>query len=58
MPDPDKKDIRRQKLTERTQKKFKVSEEQRHIAKVKKQHKNKLQEMQAEEKWQDWEEEY
>jgi hypothetical protein len=56
MSDQDKKDLRRQKL-EKAYKKDRISEEQRHLSKSKKEHKKKMQEMQAEEKWEDWENE-
>jgi len=55
MPDQDKKDLRRQKLSDKTYKKSQISEEQRHLSKSKKQLKQKLQEMQADEKWNEWE---
>lgn len=59
MSDQDKKDLRRQKqFINKTRQKPKVSEEQRYISKSKKQLKNKMKEIQAEEIWEDWEQDY
>lgn len=59
MSDQDKKDLRRQKqFINKTRQKPKVSEEQRYISKSKKQLKNKIKEIQAEEIWEDWEQDY
>lgn len=56
MSDQDKKDLRRQKqFINKTRQKPKVSDEQRYLHKSKKQLKNKIQETQAEELWEDWE---
>ena len=57
MDSDNSKDLRRQKLVEKTYKKPTVSEEQRFISKSKKQHKRKTQDMKAEELWEDWENE-
>jgi hypothetical protein len=58
MTEPDnKKDLRRQKLAEKSFKSDNVSEEQRFVSKSKKQHKRKIQDMRAEELWEDWENE-
>lgn len=58
MTEPEKqKDLRRQKLAEKNYKKDNVSEEQRFISKISKQHKRKMQDMKAEELWEDWENE-
>ena len=58
MTEPDnKKDLRRQKLAEKSFKSDNVSEEQRFVSKSKKQHKRKIQNMRAEELWEDWENE-
>lgn len=58
MSDPDKKDLRRQKqFINKTRQKPKVSEEERYLSKSKKQLKNKIKEIQAEEIWEDWENE-
>jgi hypothetical protein len=51
------KDLRRQKLADKTHKKQIVSEEQMFVSKSKKQHKRKIQDMKAEELWEDWENE-
>lgn len=59
MSDQDKKDLRRQKqFINKTRQKPKISEEQRYISKSKKQLKNKMKEIQAEEIWEDWEQDY
>lgn len=52
----DKKDQRRKKLSE-PQKKEKVSEEQRFLSKSKKQFKKNIENMRADELWEDWENE-
>jgi len=58
MTEPDnKKDLRRQKLAAKSFKSDNVSEEQRFVSKSKKQHKRKIQDMRAEELWEDWENE-
>lgn len=51
-----KKDQRRQKLSE-SYKKEKVSDEQRFLSKSKKQFKRQVQDLKAEELWEDWENE-
>ena len=57
MTEPDnKKDQRRQKISE-AYKKEKVSEEQRFLSKSKKQFKRQLEDIKAEELWEDWENE-
>lgn len=59
MSDQDKKDLRRQKqFINKARQKPKISEEQRYISKSKKQLKNKIKEIQAEEIWEDWEQDY
>lgn len=59
MSDQDKKDIRRQnQFLNKNKQKPKVSEEQRYISKSKKQLKNKIKEIQAEEIWEDWEQDF
>lgn len=57
MSDLDKKDVRRQKFVDKNLKKQQVSEEQRFIAKNKKQLKRKMENMKADELWEDWENE-
>lgn len=57
MSDLDKKDFRRQKFVDKNLKKQQVSEEQRFIAKNKKQLKRKMEDMKADELWEDWENE-
>lgn len=57
MDSDNSKDLRRQKLADKTYKKPMVSEEQRFVSKSKKQHKRKIQDMKAEELWEDWENE-
>lgn len=57
MTDPDKKkEQRRQKLAE-NQKKEKISDEQKFVSKSKKQFKRHVQDMKADELWEDWENE-
>lgn len=57
MIDPEnKKEQRRQKLSD-THKKEKISEEQRFVSKSKKQFKKQIEDMRAEELWEDWENE-
>lgn len=58
MSEPEKKDLRRQKFVDKTYKKQKVSEEQRFIAKSKKEFKKKIEHIREEELWEDWEEDY
>lgn len=59
MSDQDKKDIRRQnQFFNKNRQKSKISEEQRYISKSKKQLKNKIKEIQAEEIWEDWEQDF
>jgi hypothetical protein len=59
MSDQDKKDIRRQnQFLNKNKQKPKISEEQRYISKSKKQLKNKIKEIQAEEIWEDWEQDF
>lgn len=56
MSEQDKKDLRRQKqFINKTRQKPKISDEQRYLSKSKKQLKNKIKEIQAEEIWEDWE---
>ena len=58
MTDPDnKKDLRRQKLAEKNFKNDHLSDEDRFVSKSKKQHKRKIQDIRAEELWEDWEDE-
>ena len=57
MSDLDKKDVRRQKFVDKNLKKQQISEEQRFIAKNKKQLKRKMEDMKADELWEDWENE-
>lgn len=57
MSDSSKKDLRRQNLANNQYKKEKVSEEQRFISKSKKQLKKQVEDMRAEELWEDWENE-
>jgi predicted polyphosphate/ATP-dependent NAD kinase len=57
MSDSDKKDVRRQKFLDKSFKKEKVSEEQKFVAKNKKQLKRRMENMKAEELWEDWENE-
>ena len=45
MSDPDKKDLRRQKLADKNYKKHQISDEQRFISKSKKQFKKNIQEL-------------
>ena len=52
----DKKEQRRQKLAD-TYKKEKISDEQKFFSKSKKQHKKQIEDMRAEELWEDWEDE-
>jgi hypothetical protein len=58
MSDPDKKDLRRQKLADKNYKKHQISDEQRFISKSKKQFKKNIQEIREEELWEDWEQDY
>jgi len=59
MSDQDKKDIRRQnQFLNKNRQKSKISEEQRYVSKSKKQLKNKIKEIQAEEIWEDWEQDF
>lgn len=58
MTNPDnKKDLRRQKLADRTYKKPQLSEEQKFISKSSKQHKRKIEDIRGDELWEDWENE-
>lgn len=57
MSESDRKDIRRQKFTENHLKKTKISEEQRFVSKSKKQLKRQIENLKAEELWEDWEDE-
>ena len=57
MSDNEKKDLRRQKFVDKNYRKPQVSEEQRFIAKSKKQFKKKIEEIREEELWEDWENE-
>lgn len=54
MSDLDKKDLRRQKLTDSQHKREKVSEEQKFVSKNKKQFKKQIQDLKEEELWEDW----
>jgi uncharacterized protein YnzC (UPF0291/DUF896 family) len=57
MTEPDnKKENRRQKLSE-NHKKEKISEEQRFMSKSKKQFKKQIEDIKADELWEDWENE-
>lgn len=59
MSDQEKKDLRRQKqFINKTRQKPKVSDEERYLSKSKKQLKNKIKEIQAEEIWEDWEQDF
>lgn len=58
MSDPDKKDLRRQKLADKNYKKHQISDEQRFISKSKKQFKKSIEEIREEELWEDWEQDY
>ena len=58
MLDPDKKDLRRQKIVDKNYKRPQISEEQRFISKSKKQFKKKIEEIREEELWEDWEKDY
>lgn len=58
MSDPDKKDLRRQKLADKNYKKHQVSEEQKFMSKSKKQFKKSIEEIREEELWEDWEQDY
>lgn len=58
MADSEKKDLRRQKLADKTYKKEYISEEQRFLSKSKKQLKKKIEDLREEELWDDWEEKY
>lgn len=57
MSDSSNKDLRRQKINQNQQKKEKVSEEQRFVSKSKKQLKKQIEDMRADELWEDWENE-
>lgn len=57
MSEQNKKDIRRQKFEENHGKKHKVSEEQRFVSKNKKQFKKHIEDIRAEELWEDWDNE-
>jgi hypothetical protein len=57
MADQDRKDIRRKNLADKTYSKPSISEEQRFISKSKKQLKKKIEDIKAEELWEDWEDE-
>jgi hypothetical protein len=58
MTEPDnQKDQRRQKIADKHYKKPLVSEEQRFVSKTKKQMKRKMQDIQADELWEEWENE-
>lgn len=58
MSEPEKKDLRRQKLADKTYQKPKISDEQRFVAKCNKQFKKKIESIREEELWEDWEQEY
>lgn len=58
MSDPDKKDLRRQKLADKNYKKHQISDEQRFISKSKKQFKKNIEKIIEEELWEDWEQDY
>ncbi|NBQ17428.1 hypothetical protein EBU24_03860 [bacterium] len=58
MSEPEnKKDLRRQKLADKSYKKQTLSEEQRFLSKSKKQLKKKIEDIKADELWEDWENE-
>jgi hypothetical protein len=58
MTEPDnQKDQRRQNIADKHYKKPLVSEEQRFVSKTKKQMKRKMQDIQADELWEEWENE-
>lgn len=58
MTEPEnKKDLRRQKLADKNYKKQNLSEEQRFLSKSKKQLKKKMEDIKADELWEDWENE-
>lgn len=58
MSDPDKKDLRRQKLADKNYKKHQISDEQRFMSKSKKQFKKNIEQIREEELWEDWEQDY
>lgn len=55
--DSENKEVRRQKISDNSYKKPQISEEQKFVSKNNKQHKRKVQDMKAEELWEDWENE-
>jgi predicted transcriptional regulator len=58
MSEPEKKDLRRQKLVDKNYKKEKLSEEQKFLSKSKKDLKRKIEDIIEEELWNDWEERF
>lgn len=58
MSEPEKKDLRRQKLADKTYQKPKISDEQRFISKSKKAFKHKIEDIRSDELWEDWEDFY
>ena len=57
MSDSSKKDIRRQKMAQNSTKKEQISEEQKFVSRSKKQFKKQIEDMKADELWEDWENE-
>ncbi|NDC71891.1 MAG: hypothetical protein EBZ62_00350 [Sphingobacteriia bacterium] len=57
MSDHDRKDIRRKNLADKNHSKPSISEEQRFLSRSKKQLKKKIEDIKAEELWEDWEDE-
>lgn len=56
MNDPnDRKDERRQKFLNKNTKKYDVSEEQKFVAKSKKERKKQIEDIRGDELWEDWE---
>jgi hypothetical protein len=53
----DQKELRRKKISESHTKKEKISEEERFRSKVKKRLKKEIEDMRADELWEDWEDE-
>ena len=57
MSEPEKKDLRRQKLADKSYKKNHLSDEEKFISKSNKQFKKKIEHIREEELWEDWENE-
>lgn len=55
MKDQDRKEIRRKVFDGDFKQKFEISDEQRFLNKAKKQFKKKIEDVRAEEAWEDWE---